>query len=154
MKSIKIEVPEGYEIDEKNSTFSEIKFKPIKKEVKSWEDLNEIKGYLITNDSRIVTTSALFVREWNRNTWATKEEAEACLALSQLSQLKKHYNGDWSPDKIESHHTRYCISTSYGGLVKGDWVGGKAFLTFETEKIRDAFWENHKELLEQAKMFL
>jgi len=29
MKSIKIQIPEGYEIDEKNSTFKEIKFKPI-----------------------------------------------------------------------------------------------------------------------------
>ena len=29
MKSVKIQVPKGYEIDEKNSTFEEIKFKPI-----------------------------------------------------------------------------------------------------------------------------
>lgn len=30
-KEVKIQVPEGYEIDEKNSTFECIKFKPIKK---------------------------------------------------------------------------------------------------------------------------
>ena len=32
-KELKIQVPEGYEIDKENSTFECIKFKPIKKDI-------------------------------------------------------------------------------------------------------------------------
>lgn len=39
MKELKIEIPKGYEIDEKNSTFEKIVFKPLenKKYPKTWE---------------------------------------------------------------------------------------------------------------------
>ena len=48
MKNLKINVPEGYEIDSKNSTFENIVFRPIPKciteRVKSVEDACEILG--------------------------------------------------------------------------------------------------------------
>nr|DAU65294.1 MAG TPA: hypothetical protein [Caudoviricetes sp.] len=45
-KELKIEVPQGYEIDKENSTFEKIVFKKVEKELpKSWEDLGEIKRY-------------------------------------------------------------------------------------------------------------
>ena len=37
-KEVKIQVPEGYEIDEENSTFKCIKFKPIK-EIETYDDV-------------------------------------------------------------------------------------------------------------------
>ena len=40
-KELKIQVPNGYEIDEENSTFGCIKFKE-KKEIRTWED-NQIE---------------------------------------------------------------------------------------------------------------
>lgn len=32
-KELKVQVPEGYEIDKENSTFEHIRFKPIKKDI-------------------------------------------------------------------------------------------------------------------------
>ena len=56
-KTIKINVPEGYEVDEANSTFTEIKFKPIvAKYPKSWEDAftdKMLNGYYVDRDSEI-----------------------------------------------------------------------------------------------------
>lgn len=44
-KELKIQVPEGYEIDKENSTFENIVFK--RKELpKSWEDLGAIRGFM------------------------------------------------------------------------------------------------------------
>ena len=43
-KELKIQVPEGYEIDKENSTFEKIVFKKVENELpKSWEELGEIK---------------------------------------------------------------------------------------------------------------
>lgn len=39
-KELKVQVPEGYEIDKENSTFERIRFKPIKKDI-TYEDVCE-----------------------------------------------------------------------------------------------------------------
>ena len=38
IKELKIEVPQGYEIDKENSSFECIKFKKKEKGIKTWED--------------------------------------------------------------------------------------------------------------------
>jgi len=57
-KSIKIQIPDGYEIDEAKSSFTEIKFKPIEaKYPDSWEDAflgKRISGHYIDIDGDIV----------------------------------------------------------------------------------------------------
>lgn len=52
MKKIKIEIPDGYEIDKDKSTFEEIVFK--KSEVKTWE---EIVIQKIANKEKVVYIS-------------------------------------------------------------------------------------------------
>ena len=54
-KSLKINIPEGYEIDTEKSTFAEIVFKPINS-LKTWEDCiklleNKIKFFYFITDS-------------------------------------------------------------------------------------------------------
>ena len=47
-KELKIQVPEGYEIDKEKSTFEKIVFKKVEKELpKSWEDLYEVGGWFV-----------------------------------------------------------------------------------------------------------
>ena len=51
-KELKIQAPEGYEIDKENSTFECIKFKSIKKNI-TYEDICNnllISGYYINNN--------------------------------------------------------------------------------------------------------
>lgn len=47
-KELKIEIPDGYEIDRENSTFEKIVFKKIESKLpKSWEELKIISGYYL-----------------------------------------------------------------------------------------------------------
>ena len=89
-KNLKIQVPEGYEIDKENSTFDEIVFKKIEDNLpKSWEELKIVGGYYVSGSSNIVYFDG--VNDINKNLFPTKEEAEACLALAQLCQLRDIY---------------------------------------------------------------
>ena len=66
-KSIKINIPEGMEIDKEKSTFEEIVFKSKEKQLpKAWEELNNIKGYYIDTDS-IVKPVDGYVNDINKN---------------------------------------------------------------------------------------
>ena len=61
MKSVQIEVPQGYEIDQDKSTFTNIVFRPIKeKELpKTWEELQRVEGCYVDNNSGIEPLSAV-----------------------------------------------------------------------------------------------
>ena len=67
-----------------------------KEEVKCQEYLERLGGWYVNTDSKIyqLTDNEPTIED-NKNTQTTKEQAEACLAMSQLSQLMKDVNGDW-----------------------------------------------------------
>lgn len=48
----------------------------------------------------------------------------------------------------------YAIGTYYGTIEKRMVVGGGGILLFPTEEMRDAFFENFKDLIEKCKEFL
>jgi hypothetical protein len=79
-----------------------------KKELpKSWLDLGNINGYYLdafsqTHDIKTKT------EETAKNTFTTKEQAEASVAMAQLSQLIKVYNDGWKPDFNDSEE-KYAI---------------------------------------------
>ena len=97
-KELKIEVPQGYEIDKEKSTFEKIVFKKIADLPKSWENLIKIDGYYVSSQSDIKYCYENCADSINRNVFPTKEEAEACLALAQLCQLRDRYNDGWKPN--------------------------------------------------------
>lgn len=100
-KELKIDIPEGYEIDKENSTFERIVFKKKHTYPKSWEEfcannktINE--EYFINVDSSIVAMCNINYRDRrdcnkDRNICKTKEEVEAFLALMQLKRLWHEY---------------------------------------------------------------
>lgn len=104
-KEIKIKVPEGYEIDKENSTFSCIKFKPSKKEL-TYENVAEklfSNIYYYTNASgEIVTTTRLIVTE-DKNNATTKKQLYRLMALNQLLNIAEYYNKKNPKENI------YCI---------------------------------------------
>ena len=110
-KELKIEVPQGYEIDKEKSTFEKLVFKKVEKELpKSWEELDIVKGFYVNSLSEIAGTGEeTCAEEYNRNTFPTKEEAEACIALAQLCQLRDRYNDGWKPDWKNSTETKHII---------------------------------------------
>ena len=154
-KEFKIQVPEGYEIDRKNSTFEKIVFKKIEKELpKSWGELDNVSGYYVDKNSKVYNCIDHTTAADNRNIFPTKEEAEACLALAQLCQLRDRYNGGWKPNWEDYDETKYCIEFCQGRIETIDRVNCHKILTFKTEELRDKFLENFRDLIETAKPLL
>ena len=152
-KELKIQVPEGYEIDKENSTFENIVFK--RKELpKSWEDLGAIRGFYVNVHSEIRDYEGCISKDSNKNTFPTIEEAEACIALSQLCQLRDRYNDGWKPDWDSMSETKYVLEISRNIVVKNFYGNRHKILAFKTEELRDKFLENFRDLIETAKPLL
>ena len=153
-KEMKIQVPQGYEIDKENSTFEKIVFKKVERELpKSWEDLKILNGYYVKDSSKVDLFKSYTTDEYNKNVFPTKEEAEACLALAQLCQLRDRYNDGWKPnwiDGTEKHSIYFYSDEIYSSYI----YQTQKILTFKTRKLRDQFLENFRGLIETAKPLL
>jgi len=161
-KTLNIDIPDGYIIDEEKSSFEKIVFKKIQNvEFPQWEKLGLIGGY--SPNSEASTTyrlnSALY--PYSKILFATKEQAEASIALAQLSQLMKHVNDGWEPDWHNEDQFKYCI----GYFGEKAWVSdlrlakdarfiARYFLTFPTEAKAYGFLKAYRDLIEKAKPLL
>ena len=154
-KEFKIQAPEGYEIDKEKSTFEKIVFKKVENELpKSWEDLYEVGGWFVDFQSKVVTSGSMRTADSVKNRFPTKEEAEACLALAQLCQLRDRYNEGWKPDWEYEEEVKFNIFYSRNSIVKSTCYMSNTVLVFKTEELRDKFLENFRDLIETAKPLL
>jgi hypothetical protein len=155
MKHLKINIPEGYEIDEAQSTFENIVFKPTLITLpKKWEELNRIDGCFVnsaTTDVRELINEK--TTRTNRNIFATKEQAEASIALAQLSQLMQVYNDGWVPD-WQVGDFKYTIEKWESQLILETRTSYSSFFAFENEETAKLFLENFKDLITIAKPLL
>ena len=155
-QELKIEVPQGYEIDKEKSTFEKIVFKEVERELpKKWEDLEGVSGFYVNTQSDIKFYYDSEIKgSTSKNLFPTKAEAEACLALAQLCQLRDRYNEGWKPDWEDYNETKYCIEFCQGRIETIDRVNCHKILTFKTEELRDKFLENFRDLIKIAKPLL
>lgn len=143
-----------------NSTDNELKELAVqtypelaKKELpKSWEELEKIDGYYLdtfshTHDIKTITENK------SKNTFATKEQAEASIAMAQLSQLMKVYNDGWEPD-WSIYEPKFCIYFMKNDIILETLRNSKIFLSFKYKETAEIFLENFRELIEQAKPLL
>ena len=63
-------------------------------------------------------------------------------------------NKPWEPDWTNLDQLKYCIWVDVGEFITMTNVRGQHILVFPTEEMRDAFYENFKELIEQCKELL
>ena len=106
-----IDVPEGYEIDKENSTFECIKFKPIKKYLtykEIAEKLNKDTCFFIAKGK--IQSYAQYASYDNPGVANSYRQIEKILAINQLMNIAKYYNGDWKPDWNNKYELKYCIS--------------------------------------------
>jgi len=152
MKTLKINVPKGYEIDKEQSTFENIVFKEIKKDLpKSWEEIENLQGFFVGYSSVIKETDDDVEKtKYNRNIFATQEQAEASIALAQLSQLRDVYRQGWAPDWNDTN-PKYVIEFNQNGIHKNIWYSLNNFLSFQSKEIAEQFLENFRDLIEKAK---
>lgn len=119
-----------------------------------WEDI-EVSGYTVNDFGEIEEVKEgdfMFDEEESKIVWPTKELSEASMALSQLLQLRDAYN-KMEKDDIRSCYVIY-LDHQFNRLEIGNFREMNMLLGFKTEKLRDAFLENNKELLETAKPLL
>lgn len=94
-KEVKINIPEGYEIDKENSTFECIKFKPSKKYI-TYEDCCEKLfpniGYYTTSHGEIINDGLSDEYITDLNNAPNKKQLERLLALNQLMNIAYYYN--------------------------------------------------------------
>lgn len=152
MKSLKINVPKGYEIDKDKSTFENIVFKKISELPSSWEELEYIDGYYLDAFSNIIYTDLNPEKKLyeHKNIFKTKEQAEASIALAQLSQLRDVYRQGWEPNWNDMI-SKFCIYFYKNKLATIPYFGTNTFLSFQNEETAELFLENFRDLIEKAK---
>lgn len=160
-KEIKINAPEGYEIDKEKSTFEKIVFKKTENKFsKNWEEFCEknpmgVTECYISDGSAIVPSAARGVRysHADRN-FIPNKFAEPMLALMQLLTIReKEYTNGWEPDWTTAD-TKYCIGVDKNSINKCEYLSTHLVLSFPTKDLCDEFYKNWKELIEIAKPLL
>jgi hypothetical protein len=143
--------PEGFQIDQQNSTFEKIVFKKSTTNVKSWNDLRPKTAWYISAGAQITKLNEPSIGRYNHNLLPTEEIAEAMLALCQLTMLRHEARKGWVPDYTNGNERKYCFY-----IYENEWAllinyHVHEFFTFQTEEIRDVFFKNHINLLNQIK---
>jgi hypothetical protein len=89
----------------------------------------------------------------DRNLLATKEDAEAVLALIQLKRLRDQWWEalDWKPDYTDSSSYKYVIQLTRNKITIDYIQTINRFLTFPTKEIAEDFLLCFKDLIEKAK---
>lgn len=95
-KELKIQIPEGYEIDKENSTSKYIKFKLIKKDITYKEVCDSLfkdKGGFYTSSYGKISDNCIFgCSAMDKNNATNKKQLERILALNQLLNIAEYYN--------------------------------------------------------------
>ena len=115
IKELKIQVPEGYEIDKENSTFECIKFKQIKGA--TYKDIcsNLFKsGYYINNGGEIENVSDFNESaKKDKNNAINKKQLKKILALNQLLNIAEYYNQLHAKEDYIQYYIVYHMTIGY-----------------------------------------
>ena len=152
---LKIDIPEGYEIDKEKSNFEKIIFKEKCTYPKSWEEFcinnkTKDKEYFISSGSKVFNTCHVQDRDYDedRNVCKTKEEAEAFLALIQLKRLWHEYVDNYS-GKVVDYYFIDCVSNINGCefiVLPSCSVISKYLFKFPSRELAQEFLHNFKDL--------
>lgn len=139
-KQIKIEVPNGYEIDKEKLTWENIILKPI--EVKlplSYFEIRDL-NYSIFDPNRRLNLS-------------TENRVKAFMSLIQLVELRDAWNGDWRADWSDGY-TKYCLINKRGIIENEAYVYYSGVLHFKTKELAEKFLTQFEDLINEAKELL
>lgn len=149
-----LNIPEGYELDLKESTKEKIVLKQKKVKIKTYEDLLESKinpgGYFIfdgelKHNSSIAHSSAML---HSTEKGALREKASAI-----ISQLMPHYGGAIRYDEWNDKTLIKYVINRFGSSIKiGVTTHNHNILAFRTKELRDEFLENNDKLVKEYLM--
>ena len=149
---IKIIPPEGYEVDPDNKDSSKIVFRVIKsKYPKSWEEAflgKSIEGFRI-NSLNIEHCIKSCGKDLDIILFKKKSQLKSAIAYAKITQLMALpcYNGDWVPNWTSYDQKKLIIRRCENSLEKDSFYGSYYPIAFKSFTRRDAFYENHMDLL-------
>lgn len=104
---IRIQVPEGMEIDKENSTFECIKFKP--KEITYQEIAKKFQPY-------------------NSSVSANAKHLLKLITFRKLLEVADYLNSDWKPDWNDENQYKYYIS--YDGMGETFFIESRCYVNY------------------------
>ena len=145
-KELKIEVPQGYEIDRQKSTFEKIVFKKIPENPKTWEEYCKLTKGISSNYAN-ATTNMVYKDRYTGayNEFATKERAEQFIALGKLLQLRDYWVKGYNAFRYAVYGNRFDGTAICGWLENTHYP-----LTFPTKEMAEEFKECFSDLIKQA----
>ena len=153
-KELKIEIPQGYEIDKEKSTFEKIVFKKVNslsKLPKTWEEYCKYtKGcpsfYYNYNREPHIRTSSF---DGCYSEFSTKERVNQFVAFGKLLQLRDYWVRGYKEFKYA------LLVTKNGDIIAYDWSGYPTYphiltLTFPTKEMVEEFKECFSDLIKKV----
>ena len=144
-KELKIEVPQGYEIDRQKSTFEKIIFKKIAENPKTWEEycsLTKGKTAHQTNCDNYTIINGFSGAHYQ---FSTKKRAEQFIALGKLLQLRDYW--------VKNNKFKEAIGVftlGNGVIVTNECATNDCALTFPTQEMVDKFINCFRDLIKKA----
>lgn len=110
-KELKIQIPEGYEIDKENSTFECIKFK---KKVLTYDYISgilfkDLIVFYIDAEGYVKHVFCMKDHSSDPNNCASKKQAEKLLAINKLMNVARYLNNGWTPNWDNCNEFKYYI---------------------------------------------
>ena len=157
-------LPEGYVFKDENGNIINAKKivveKKEKKYPKTYEECCKILG---VDPNNFLTITSLYYGEVE----TTNYERVLLGKFASLWELRIYRDAywkiageemglgkPWEPDWKKGNQSKYCICNNSDNIEKISLFFGNAILSFPTEEMRDAFYENFKELIERCKELL
>ena len=145
-----IKVPEGYTIDNENSTFKKIVFKKVKPE--RWRDWRiVIDGFYVNHASKILHHSGWNDSPYDYNLFATEKQAKSALAMARISQIMandERFGGVVSDKEWADSSIAKFVIFRYNNQIRfeprRDYYH---YLAFHTKEQRDLFLEENIDLI-------
>lgn len=151
-KELKIEIPQGYEIDKEKSTFEKIVFKktdPLSGLPKTWEEYFECEkrgSKQFYSDISSSSFSGAYCE------FPSKERVKQYIALGKLLQLRDYWVGDWKPDLPNFNDSVFAVF--YSDISENIEIYRTTYsnypLTFPTTKMANEFVNCFEDLIKEA----
>lgn len=142
-KELKIEIPEGYEVDKENSTFEKIVFKKVEEKLtyeKIAEKLFKYENhYYINSNGKIIKNLSGW---YCPNAAPTKHQLEKLLALNKLMNVAHYLNDGWELNWNDGGQEKFLIY--YDNVVKAIKIDSNMWYNYGIVYFKS------KELAEQA----
>lgn len=138
-KELKIEIPEGYEIDKENSSFEKIVFKKVKKTL----TYEQVTDKLFKNKNHYYTDEDGNVIEANKgwhcpNVAPTEYQLARLLALNKLMNTAYYLNDGWEPNwnnNIERKYFIYYVSIDKIFKIESNTIVNYGIVYFKSKEL-------------------